>query len=156
MTRKTVYTLFHISLCGLISILLSSNAYSSQKVVANWTAPSSQQTASISFHVASTVKSIQGDLITIAISGPVNQQISCPISGKSQHCTLHHLKPGRYHVTAMGLTDSDQHYVGSAAEEPVVVSVNDHAITTITYAAKPERLTSTKTNPSVKNHTQQQ
>ncbi len=134
MTRKRLNALLRISLCGLISTLLSSNAYSSQKTVANQTAFSSQQNASISFNVASTVKPIQGDLITIAISGPTNQQISCPIGGKAQNCTLNHLKAGSYYVTAMGLTDSAQHYVGNAVEEPVQLLAHHNALAVIVYS----------------------
>ena len=153
--RKIIHTLLHTSLCGLISILFSSNAYSSQKIVASRAAISSQQAASISFQVVSSVKPIQGDLITIAISGPTNQQISCPIGGKVQSCTIHHLKPGSYHVTAMGLTDSDQHYVGSAAEEPIQLQANQGVATVITYVAQHPASTSSQTNPGVKNHAEQ-
>jgi len=152
MTLNPFNTLLRISLCGLISTPLSLNAYSSQKIVANWAALSFAGTASISFRVSSAEKDIRGDLITIAISGPVNQQISCSIDGKAQCCRIQHLMAGNYRVTAMGLTDDNQHYSANAAETPVQLRAHQDVAMSIIYVVKQRSMAaSSPTNLSVKN-----
>jgi len=131
-------------LCGWISII-TCNAYSSSlaavsNAAANFLPANPQAQAyndgvnvgTLSLAVNSKDKTIAGNIVTLAISGPKDMQASCAIND-NQPCILH-LPAGTYHITAMGFTDNKSHYVGDAANETIIVKSGALTAATINYA----------------------
>ena len=124
--------LISTGVCGFFSALCI-NTYASPAVTLKAAASQPTGTASIAFQITSANKEAQGDLATIAISGPVNNQVTCPIGGKTTQCTINNLPAGQYYISAMGVTDGNDHYQGNATTSPVVLQAGQQITGVIDY-----------------------
>jgi len=113
------------SICSLISTI--SYAEPAQTTVV------ATGTAAIIFQVQSNDKTIQGDIATIAISGPVKNQVSCTIGNTKSPCMIQNLPAGRYAISAMGIPDNKQHYQGNATITPITLKTGEQQVSEVHY-----------------------